>query len=1295
MSAMQYSHRNRVLSVVGSRRGLYVFPTSSHVASDAVSTPHVENPRYDIGDLAELIISHMPTPSLVSLQSPRSDDAVSAARDLFNVMRASSSFFYPAAEALWSNCTDINNLLWVLYGGLGWDKAAVGLQEAEHDFEKDIVTHLCSMEMSELDRLPGMRNLRFYASCIKALRVSSARAPSALLEYIASILPGGTLLPHLQELSWFEDRPYVTPLEISTFLGSPHLRAVRMTFRDRLGAAEIPERRSFFGDSVVSACISVSIGAPNLRELTIISPSGISIPASTMKLFQNLQWANIQVTLIPGAILDPRTPLWLYSTSILEDNSQFPVVRYELPPLECLEKFKLLWGLETRATDIVSVMKLDKLQHLTIHTNRRLGRQFISDMTYLTSNTSANLRTVEIVSYRRPSHSTVIGSFVEAFGPLLHRHGLQEVRIELQPYNFSLCASDLTRLSTAWPLLEKLHISFKLRHGDIMPTLHYALINFSRSCAQLRYLHLPGIATGIRLDPTQMVFPSFPASKLEHVSSDYLQCTHSTFDIAAALYTAFPRLSQAGPRFQRPHSKWANVNLFLQMIRRSSSLAAVHEAITALALTGDRQMSVFLYRMALYDGALPRSSRICIRAFDLVDFTCPLSDIVCNSYQGIGGHISRCAAILVSRPVAKEHIELTRCIMRRVPSTSGECLISQDHLSSHAQTKNSEPVPGGPSAVASDTALSKISITLQHNPPLRPSLVRLRRWITSTASSPPAYTSPTAPSHIGPCSFSPQPDVAPTSSTPPMLASPFCHRDDDRDETSESITLAVSDMSLRRDHSPMFAFDDPVHYNPMTSDSDETIFGIQLDDALTHERKSPLSWDAHYANFTTHTRRFDSTFSNSSSNYYTPSTLEFSESALYSNWITDPDASRTTANPSVFPDVTPYSPTTANAALQPFPLSPPDNAMMADQVRTELSGTVSSPANLFADAGAPSWASRLWAAQSTLPSPGVPVPIRPLSTEDNFATQRQWVPVRRGTPVTQLFQSSSAPSPSHARPPCIHSRPYSTRRSESISEHDDRDATVRRKKRPMEEGEVQPRVKRSESPISSPRIDASTAQTRAIGVAAAAREDGQEYAKLSPEEKEPYRRRSQKAKEEREELKAYMRTLTPDDIKRENAYRTAQCKAGKSRKGNLKGPNAPKKPLSAYFMFLRRIRSDPELVEEVFGDETETTKQSVLAAGKWRSMTDEQHKPFLAQAEREKLEYEAARKAYEEGQDASIGFGTSMNFSILPGGPINLMPIPRNTPHPLKEEAPSSESESDDFMTDDGAEHTSASPRRR
>ena len=102
---------------------------------------------------------------------------------------------------------------------------------------------------------------------------------------------------------------------------------------------------------------------------------------------------------------------------------------------------------------------------------------------------------------------------------------------------------------------------------------------------------------------------------------------------------------------------------------------------------------------------------------------------------------------------------------------------------------------------------------------------------------------------------------------------------------------------------------------------------------------------------------------------------------------------------------------------------------------------------------------------------------------------------------------------------------------------------------------------------------------------------------------------SQAAKDAREkEYAEYLRTLTPEDIKRENSFRIAQRMAGKSRRANMKDPNAPKKPLSAYFMFLQRVRSDPELVREVFGDETETAKQSVLAAAKWRSMTDDERK---------------------------------------------------------------------------------------
>lgn len=111
---------------------------------------------------------------------------------------------------------------------------------------------------------------------------------------------------------------------------------------------------------------------------------------------------------------------------------------------------------------------------------------------------------------------------------------------------------------------------------------------------------------------------------------------------------------------------------------------------------------------------------------------------------------------------------------------------------------------------------------------------------------------------------------------------------------------------------------------------------------------------------------------------------------------------------------------------------------------------------------------------------------------------------------------------------------------------------------------------------------------------------------------QPYKKRAQSLKAERDrQMAAWSKTLRPEDVRQENVFRAAQRKEGKSRKANMKDPNAPKKPLSAYFMFLQRIRANPEMVREVFGEEQGTTKQSVLAAAKWRSMSDEDKKVYF------------------------------------------------------------------------------------
>ncbi|KAF7332312.1 hypothetical protein MKEN_00112700 [Mycena kentingensis (nom. inval.)] len=386
-------------------------------------------------------------------------------------------------------------------------------------------------------------------------------------------------------------------------------------------------------------------------------------------------------------------------------------------------------------------------------------------------------------------------------------------------------------------------------------------------------------------------------------------------------------------------------------------------------------------------------------------------------------------------------------------------------------------------------------------------------------------------------------------------------------------------------------------------------------------------------------------------------------------------------NASPFSHDAPFSPLSLAAAL-PLPSSFSPSSSFDDHHHYQLVDPISvSPRDTQpAPPQVPQWAAQLWDA----PTP--PSASSSRMTHVRTASSPRFSPLseqrrRRNSQTTSgllSFPTLSSSAPSGAPPMAVgHNtiRAYSSKRAESFggpgAETVDKDATItgrRRKRAPSEEADedyVPSNNPPQKSFLRPPKLAPSAWQlyftdwiarhqktsNRKLNVAQAAKEAGLEYAGLSEEEKEPYKQRSQAAKEVRErEMNAYLRSLTPEDIKRENAFRSAQRKAGKSRKSNIKDPNAPKKPLSAYFMFLQRIRADPVLVKEIFGDETETTKQSVLAAAKWRSMTDDERKPFLAQAEQEKMEYEEARRLYEDGT-GSPGYGHNFNFSVLTGSP--------------------------------------------
>ncbi|KAG8710960.1 hypothetical protein FRC09_020850 [Ceratobasidium sp. 395] len=104
-----------------------------------------------------------------------------------------------------------------------------------------------------------------------------------------------------------------------------------------------------------------------------------------------------------------------------------------------------------------------------------------------------------------------------------------------------------------------------------------------------------------------------------------------------------------------------------------------------------------------------------------------------------------------------------------------------------------------------------------------------------------------------------------------------------------------------------------------------------------------------------------------------------------------------------------------------------------------------------------------------------------------------------------------------------------------------------------------------------------------LDVIQAAQDGGVIYKALTSEQKEIYKRKAAFLKEQHE---------------REDVGQT-----------QIHAPDeAPEKPISAYSMFLRWIRADRARVKEIFGNETEAAEQSVLAAAKWRTLSDAEKK---------------------------------------------------------------------------------------
>jgi hypothetical protein len=136
-------------------------------------------------------------------------------------------------------------------------------------------------------------------------------------------------------------------------------------------------------------------------------------------------------------------------------------------------------------------------------------------------------------------------------------------------------------------------------------------------------------------------------------------------------------------------------------------------------------------------------------------------------------------------------------------------------------------------------------------------------------------------------------------------------------------------------------------------------------------------------------------------------------------------------------------------------------------------------------------------------------------------------------------------------------------------------------------------------------------QNPGIGVTQVAKIIGAKWRELDEDAKEPFKQQSERDKERfRQEMESYVPNPEFD--------------SGKKRR-KKKDPNAPKKPLSAYFLYADTRRAaireaNPELKV------SEIAKQ---IGAEWKNLPEAQKQPFQARAEKLKQEYLLAKAEYE------------------------------------------------------------------
>ncbi|KAI1320252.1 exp1-like protein [Mortierella claussenii] len=132
------------------------------------------------------------------------------------------------------------------------------------------------------------------------------------------------------------------------------------------------------------------------------------------------------------------------------------------------------------------------------------------------------------------------------------------------------------------------------------------------------------------------------------------------------------------------------------------------------------------------------------------------------------------------------------------------------------------------------------------------------------------------------------------------------------------------------------------------------------------------------------------------------------------------------------------------------------------------------------------------------------------------------------------------------------------------------------------------------------------------------------WKEMSDSQKKPY---EDKFKANRAAYKTKMEErlseLTLEEFKRENSRRNALRAAGKKTLPNIRDPNAPKRPLTSFFLFSEEMRGQSKF-------DSLPLKDRARAFGElWASTPDSEKAPYVEQARLLLEKYKAARAAYE------------------------------------------------------------------